>query len=144
MEVLPSFRWLKVFSQPWEGDVTMVLPSTFMQIKKSITNPSIDDLKDACLQVASACCYFFAVHGAQNVTSGLPCFGFMTWSVTHAILFASLLPVPLPLTLPTCICANSTHLTPFVFHCYCSFCTRKPMLLTLLLLTPKAPGRESG
>ena len=29
----------------------MVLPSSFMQIKKSITNPSLDDLKEACLQV---------------------------------------------------------------------------------------------
>lgn len=55
MEVLPSFRWLKVFSQPWEGDVTMVLPSTYMQIKKSITNPSIDDLKLASLQVGFLC-----------------------------------------------------------------------------------------
>ena len=54
MEVWPSFRWLKVFSQVWEGDVTMVLPSTFMQIKKSITNPTIDDLKFASLQVGHA------------------------------------------------------------------------------------------
>ena len=54
MEVWPSFRWLKVFSQPWEGDVTMVLPSTYMQIKKSITNPSYDDLKLACLEVRAS------------------------------------------------------------------------------------------
>ena len=53
MEVWPSFRWLKVFSQPWEGDVTMVLPSTFMQIKKSITNPTLGDLEFASLQVRS-------------------------------------------------------------------------------------------
>lgn len=50
MELAPGMRWLKVFSQPWEGDVTMVLPSTFMQIKKSITNPSLPDLQLACLQ----------------------------------------------------------------------------------------------
>ncbi|KAK9795501.1 hypothetical protein WJX73_009996 [Symbiochloris irregularis] len=50
MEVWPSARWLKVFSQPWEGDVTMVLPSTYMQIKKSITNPSLEDLKLASLE----------------------------------------------------------------------------------------------
>lgn len=56
MELAPGMRWLKVFSQPWEGDVTMVLPSTFMQIKKSITNPSLPDLQLACLQVMLAPC----------------------------------------------------------------------------------------
>ena len=50
MDIWPSFRWLKVVSQPWEGDVTMVLPSSFVQIAKAITNPSMEDLKDACLQ----------------------------------------------------------------------------------------------
>lgn len=51
MAIWPALQFLKVFSQPWEGDVTMVLPSSFMQIKKSITNPSTQDLKDACVQV---------------------------------------------------------------------------------------------
>ena len=50
MALVPSLRILKVFSQPWEGDVTMVLPSTYMQIKKSITNPTADDLRTACRQ----------------------------------------------------------------------------------------------
>ena len=53
MYVFPVLRWLKVFSQTWEGDVTMVLPSSYMQLKKSITNPSNKDLLDACKQV---CC----------------------------------------------------------------------------------------
>ena len=51
MYVFPVLRWLKVFSQTWEGDVTMVLPSSFMQLKKSITNPTNKDLLDACKQV---------------------------------------------------------------------------------------------
>lgn len=51
MYVFPVLRWLKVFSQTWEGDVTMVLPSSFMQLKKSVTNPSNQDLLDACKQV---------------------------------------------------------------------------------------------
>ena len=50
---IPS-KWLKVLSQPWEGDVTMVLPSTYSQIKKAVTNPSKKDLQIACLQVSGA------------------------------------------------------------------------------------------
>ena len=46
-------RWLKVLSQPWEGDVTMVLPSAYSQIKKAVTNPTAQDLQIACLQVLS-------------------------------------------------------------------------------------------
>lgn len=56
MYVFPVLRWLKVFSQTWEGDVTMVLPSSFMQLKKSVTNPTNKDLLDACKQVAPASC----------------------------------------------------------------------------------------
>ena len=57
MAIWPSLHFLKVFSQPWEGDVTMVLPSSYMQIKKSITNPTSEDLVEACQQVSplSAC-----------------------------------------------------------------------------------------
>ena len=44
-------KWLKVFSQNWEGDVTMVLPSSYLQIKKAITNPSKEDLLQASRQV---------------------------------------------------------------------------------------------
>lgn len=42
-EVLPAWlpsRWLKVFSQQWEGDVTIVLPHTFLQLWKALVNPS--------------------------------------------------------------------------------------------------------
>ena len=48
--VLPDFLpkyWLKVVSQPWEGDVTMVLPSMVWQIKKAISNPTPAELHDA-------------------------------------------------------------------------------------------------
>jgi TAG lipase/steryl ester hydrolase/phospholipase A2/LPA acyltransferase len=51
MAIWPSLHFLKCFSQPWEGDVTIVLPSSYMQIKKSITNPTSDDLLQACQQV---------------------------------------------------------------------------------------------
>lgn len=57
MYVFPVLRWLKVFSQTWEGDVTMVLPSSYMQLKKSITNPTNKDLLDACKQVCSLPAY---------------------------------------------------------------------------------------
>ena len=36
---LPS-KWLRVFSQQWEGDVTIVLPHTFLQLYKAVVNPS--------------------------------------------------------------------------------------------------------
>ena len=49
----PIARWLKVLSQPWEGDVTMVLPSAYSQIKKAITNPTSADLQEACLQAST-------------------------------------------------------------------------------------------
>ena len=55
MSIWPSLQWLKCFSQPWEGDVTIVLPSSFMQIKKSITNPTSDDLLEASQQVRPHC-----------------------------------------------------------------------------------------
>ena len=48
-------RWVGVLSQPWEGDVTMVLPSAYSQIKKAVTNPTPEDLQIACLQVLQAC-----------------------------------------------------------------------------------------
>ncbi|KAK9843908.1 hypothetical protein WJX84_008684 [Apatococcus fuscideae] len=47
-------KWLKVFSQNWEGDVTMVLPSSYLQIKKAITNPSKEDLLQASRQGETA------------------------------------------------------------------------------------------
>lgn len=43
MEVLPGWvpsKWLRVFSQQWEGDVTIVLPHTFLQLYKAVVNPS--------------------------------------------------------------------------------------------------------
>ena len=42
-ELLPPWvpaRWLRVFSQAWEGDVTIVLPHTFLQLYKALVNPS--------------------------------------------------------------------------------------------------------
>lgn len=50
MEVLPRMKWLKVFAQPWEGDITMVLPPTFYSLNKAVTNPSSQDLGDSIRQ----------------------------------------------------------------------------------------------
>jgi uncharacterized membrane protein len=36
---VPS-KWLKCFTQQWEGDVTIVLPHTFLQLYKAVVNPS--------------------------------------------------------------------------------------------------------
>jgi hypothetical protein len=47
---LPGF-WLKVISQPWEGDITMVLPSMVWQVKKAISNPSKQELYQSLKQV---------------------------------------------------------------------------------------------
>jgi hypothetical protein len=48
---LPGGYWLKVLSQPWEGDVTMVLPSMVWQIKKAISNPTKEELHESLKQV---------------------------------------------------------------------------------------------
>jgi len=75
MALVPSLRILKVFSQPWEGDVTMVLPSTYMQIKKSITNPTAEDLRTACRQARGppgwcgvACWALYVTAGASPLS----------------------------------------------------------------------------
>jgi TAG lipase/steryl ester hydrolase/phospholipase A2/LPA acyltransferase len=39
-----------VFSQQWEGDVTIVLPHTFLQLWKAVVNPSNADLLRAVRQ----------------------------------------------------------------------------------------------
>ena len=49
---LPGF-WLKVISQPWEGDITMVLPSMVWQVKKAISNPTKQELYQSLKQVLS-------------------------------------------------------------------------------------------
>jgi TAG lipase/steryl ester hydrolase/phospholipase A2/LPA acyltransferase len=45
--ILPRFiptRWLNFFTQRWEGDVTIVLPLTFFNPRKIITNPDINEI----------------------------------------------------------------------------------------------------
>ena len=69
MYMFPVLRWLKVFSQTWEGDVTMVLPSSYMQLKKSVTNPTNKDLLDACKQVLPACPLRFYTGRSYTVRS---------------------------------------------------------------------------
>ncbi|KAI7844766.1 hypothetical protein COHA_001648 [Chlorella ohadii] len=52
-EVLPPWvpsRWLKTFTQQWEGDVTIVLPNTFLQLWKAVVHPSNADLLRAVRQ----------------------------------------------------------------------------------------------
>jgi len=58
---LPGF-WLKVVSQPWEGDVTMVLPSMVWQIRKAISNPSKEELYLSLKQVCQK------VHWPQEIS----------------------------------------------------------------------------
>ncbi len=43
MEVLPGWaptRTLRALSQPWEGDVTMVLPDSLAQLRGALLTPS--------------------------------------------------------------------------------------------------------
>jgi TAG lipase/steryl ester hydrolase/phospholipase A2/LPA acyltransferase len=40
---IPS-RWLNLFTQNWEGDVTIVSPVTFVNPGKMLTNPSVKDI----------------------------------------------------------------------------------------------------
>lgn len=42
---IPS-KWLTLFSQTWEGDVTMVLPATWT-LRQAIVNPSTPELLEA-------------------------------------------------------------------------------------------------
>ena len=42
-----ALRWLKVAAQPWEGDVTLVLPHALTRLIKSITNPTTADLVES-------------------------------------------------------------------------------------------------
>lgn len=45
--LLPSWvptKWLRLFTQPWEGDITFVLPSVLWNMGKTLTNPSTEDL----------------------------------------------------------------------------------------------------
>ena len=51
LEVLPKWRWparwLRAFSQPWEGDITIVLPDAVAQLTRAVTGPSRRNLLDA-------------------------------------------------------------------------------------------------
>ena len=38
-EWLPS-KWLMLFTQPWEGDITVTLPASLWQLGKTIVNPT--------------------------------------------------------------------------------------------------------
>ncbi|CAK9873240.1 unnamed protein product [Sphagnum jensenii] len=45
-----AFGLAKLFAQDWEGDVTIVMPATFAQFAKIITNPTPTDLRKAVMQ----------------------------------------------------------------------------------------------
>lgn len=46
--LLPRWtKWLDLFAQDWEGDVTVVLPLSAMKLGKLITNPSVEDIIEA-------------------------------------------------------------------------------------------------
>ncbi len=45
--LLPEWKvskWLTLFTQPWEGDVTFTLPSMLWNLRKTIINPSTTEL----------------------------------------------------------------------------------------------------
>lgn len=44
------FGLAKLFAQDWEGDVTIVMPATFAQFARIITNPTPTDLRKAVMQ----------------------------------------------------------------------------------------------
>lgn len=54
LEILPRWkwpaRWLRAFSQPWEGDVTIALPNAAAQLSKGILGPSRSSLLQAVRQ----------------------------------------------------------------------------------------------
>jgi TAG lipase/steryl ester hydrolase/phospholipase A2/LPA acyltransferase len=54
LEILPRWkwpaRWLRAFSQPWEGDVTIALPHAVAQLAKGIIGPSRSALLQAVRQ----------------------------------------------------------------------------------------------
>jgi len=43
----PAASWLRRYSQPWEGDVTIVLPGSFLQLRKSVLTPTHAELVQA-------------------------------------------------------------------------------------------------
>lgn len=48
--ILPEWvptKWLTLFTQPWEGDITMVLPHTAWHVGKAIINPTTEELVGA-------------------------------------------------------------------------------------------------
>jgi hypothetical protein len=44
-------KWVSLFTQPWEGDITLVLPSHMWNVGKSIVNPTSADIMSATRQV---------------------------------------------------------------------------------------------
>lgn len=40
-------KWLTLFTQPWEGDITFTLPSSLWNIRKTVVNPTVEDLQAA-------------------------------------------------------------------------------------------------
>eukprot|EP00879_Flechtneria_rotunda_P003920 GHRR01004160.1.p1 GENE.GHRR01004160.1~~GHRR01004160.1.p1 ORF type:complete len:615 (+),score=190.72 GHRR01004160.1:341-2185(+) len=51
--ILPDWvptKWLTLFTQPWEGDITLVLPSHLWKIGKTMINPTTADIMQATRQ----------------------------------------------------------------------------------------------
>lgn len=48
---LRSVRYIcKLFNQPWEGDITMVLPATYNELRRAIVNPNRKELAEVAHQ----------------------------------------------------------------------------------------------
>jgi TAG lipase/steryl ester hydrolase/phospholipase A2/LPA acyltransferase len=37
-------KWLGLFTQPWEGDITLVLPASLWNLGKTMVNPTTEDV----------------------------------------------------------------------------------------------------
>lgn len=46
-------KWVSLFTQPWEGDITLVLPSHMWNLGKSIVNPTTSDILSATRSVGA-------------------------------------------------------------------------------------------
>jgi hypothetical protein len=64
--ILPDWvphKWLNLFTQPWEGDVTMTLPASMWNLGRTITNPNSEELLMAVRVSAAATWAEGCLHG---------------------------------------------------------------------------------
>jgi hypothetical protein len=60
-------KWASLFTQPWEGDITLVLPAHLWNLGKSIANPTTNEILSATRQVCVLVCVRALVPGCSCV-----------------------------------------------------------------------------